>query len=197
MPLMDEEQQKAMQLAQQSIDQFPEKYHQAYNEGMAHKLGFATTSAETIALADRLFDLMAESSVDFTLCYRKLADISGPQAEENIQDDLFRFPDSFSGWLEDWKTLLDAREPELTDRVSRMRSANPRYIPRNHLVEEAIDAAQNNNDFEPFHRLVDLLSVPFGDAHGEKGFEAQNPIHEKFLRPPNPAQMVYQTFCGT
>ena len=196
-PLMHENQEKATQLAQQGIDQFSEKYHQLYNQGMAHKLGFAYPCAETIALADRLFDLMAESSVDFTLCFRKLADISVPGAEGEIPDDLFRFPESFDSWLEDWKTLLDAREPELTARVSRMRSANPRYIPRNHLVEEAIDAAQNNNDFEPFHKLVDLLSVPFGDALGEKDLETKDLENEKFLRPPNPTQMVHQTFCGT
>ena len=64
---------------------------------------------------------------------------------------------------------------------------NPAYIARNHLVEEAIDAAVNQQDFEPFHTLVDVLTQPF----------EFNDIQARYALPPRPEQVVRQTFCGT
>ncbi|MCL4155998.1 UNVERIFIED_CONTAM: hypothetical protein GTU68_001609, partial [Idotea baltica] len=176
MPLMHLDKEQATSIAQKSIDRFPEKYHQAYNDGMALKLGFERASAETAALADRLFDLMAEESIDFTLCYCKLAD-----------DEVFVFPSSFDSWVQDWKKLLDDNEPDQSARLARMRSANPVYIPRNHLVEEAIESAQNSNDFSPFHVLVDLLANPY--TYDESKI--------RYATPPKASERVYQTFCGT
>ena len=68
-----------------------------------------------------------------------------------------------------------------------MYAVNPVYIPRNHLVEEAIDAAVNQQDFEPFHTLVDVLAQPF----------EFNDTRARFATPPRPEQVVRQTFCGT
>ena len=68
-----------------------------------------------------------------------------------------------------------------------MRSANPLFIPRNHLVEEAIASAVNNNDFMPFDSLLAVLSRPFDDQPG----------FARYADPPRPDQVVHQTFCGT
>lgn len=68
-----------------------------------------------------------------------------------------------------------------------MYTVNPVYIPRNHLVEEAISAAEKQQDFEPFNRLVDLLANPFE-------FSREN---DRYAIPPRPEQVVRQTFCGT
>lgn len=73
------------------------------------------------------------------------------------------------------------------ERQQKMLAINPAFIPRNHLVEEAINAAQTRNDFAPFHRLVDRLAKPFD----------YDPIDSTYALPPKPEQVVAKTFCGT
>jgi uncharacterized protein YdiU (UPF0061 family) len=68
-----------------------------------------------------------------------------------------------------------------------MRALNPMFIPRNHLVEEAIGAAVNEEDFSPFETLLNVLSNPFEDQ----------PEYRRYTEPPRPDQVVHQTFCGT
>jgi uncharacterized protein YdiU (UPF0061 family) len=68
-----------------------------------------------------------------------------------------------------------------------MRAANPAFIPRNHLVEEAISAAVNDADFLPFEDLLTVLSMPYEDQ----------PVFGRYADPPRPDQVVHQTFCGT
>jgi uncharacterized protein YdiU (UPF0061 family) len=68
-----------------------------------------------------------------------------------------------------------------------MRAANPAFIPRNHLVEEAIAAAISKGDFSPFESLLAVLSRPYEDQ----------PIFGRYAEPPRPEQIVHQTFCGT
>ena len=76
---------------------------------------------------------------------------------------------------------------EANERRAAMRAANPAFIPRNHLVEEAISAAVNDGDFLPFEDLVTVLSMPYEDQ----------PAFSRYADPPRPDQVVHQTFCGT
>jgi uncharacterized protein YdiU (UPF0061 family) len=68
-----------------------------------------------------------------------------------------------------------------------MQRANPIYIPRNHLIEEVIQAAVAEGDLQPFQDLVDIVSNPWDEQAGK----------EKYAIPPRPDQIVHQTFCGT
>ena len=81
---------------------------------------------------------------------------------------------------------LHARR-HMNERRAVMHAANPVFIPRNHLVEEAISAALNNGDFSPFESLLVVLSTPFEDQ----------PALGRYTNPPRPDQVVHQTFCGT
>ena len=74
-----------------------------------------------------------------------------------------------------------------SERLAVMRAANPAFIPRNHLVEEAISAAVNNGDFAPFETLLAVLARPYDDQ----------PAFARYAEPPRPDQVVRQTFCGT
>lgn len=186
-PILDSDQEKAIAMAQELIDQFPEKYHRAYDLGLAHKLGFAESNSEIKALGNDLLGLMASEHVDFTLCFHKLADLSAPEEQPDVPEDLFQLPDSFDDWLSTWAELLDRMETNYSSRQLRMRSVNPLYVPRNHLVEDAINRAQNDNDFVLFHKLIDLLAMPY----------EYQPGMEPYAKPPKPDQMVRQTFCGT
>jgi uncharacterized protein YdiU (UPF0061 family) len=68
-----------------------------------------------------------------------------------------------------------------------MRAVNPAFIPRNHLVEEALSAAVNNGDLAVFDNLLTVLSRPYDEQ----------PAHRIYAEPPRPDQVVRQTFCGT
>lgn len=68
-----------------------------------------------------------------------------------------------------------------------MRAVNPAYIPRNHRVAEVIKAAEDNNDFEPFKRLLRILAHPY----------AEQPEYSSYQLPPQPDEKVLRTFCGT
>ena len=72
-------------------------------------------------------------------------------------------------------------------RIASMRAVNPAYIPRNHLVEAALDAAVTRQDFVPFEQLLEVVSRPFEERWG----------CERYAAPPAPEERVQQTFCGT
>ena len=74
-----------------------------------------------------------------------------------------------------------------TERQAAMGTVNPAVIPRNHLVEEAIDAAAETGDFSEFEALLSVLASPYEDQ----------PKYSTYTQPPRNDQIVRQTFCGT
>jgi serine/tyrosine/threonine adenylyltransferase len=100
---------------------------------------------------------------------------------------LFQFPESFNHWLDRWQQRLAADSVLAEQRQAQMYRSNPVFIPRNHLVEEAIAAATGFQDFEPFHQLLEVLSKPFDYRESLA----------RYAIPPAQDQVVQQTFCGT
>jgi uncharacterized protein YdiU (UPF0061 family) len=100
---------------------------------------------------------------------------------------LFTDPSSFDDWAARWRHRLAEEGGEANKRPAAMRAANPAFIPRNHLVEEAISAAVNVGDLHPFESLLAVLSMPYEDQ----------PAFSRYGGPPLPDQVVHQTFCGT
>jgi uncharacterized protein YdiU (UPF0061 family) len=188
LPLLDEDQEKAMASGQAAIDAFPDLYQAAFLNGMQKKLGFSENEADDGLLIQDLLSLMKEQKTDLTLTFRRLSDLSDPRkSSNNGVGSVFELPGSFSPWLERWQRRL-LRDPQDADkRQIRMYTANPVFIARNHLVEEAIDAAVKRQDYGPFHTLVDVLAKPF---EFDEAFA-------RYAKPPRPEQVVSQTFCGT
>ncbi len=185
LPVLHKEEDKAVELAQQAVDSFPGLFEAAHLRGLADKLGLAELTAGDSQLAEGLFDLMAAEKADFTLCFRRLYEEAS--GDEERVEQLFQFPDSFIPWLAGWRKRLE-RDPLTTDtRAQRMKRANPVFIPHNHLVEEAIRAAEDDDDFSVFNQLSERLSAPFD----------YDPAASGFATPPQPEQEVRQTFCGT
>ena len=153
---------------------------------MAAKLGLSQLEPEDDALASDFLSLLAAEQCDFTLAFRRLNDLVSDESEQGVAD-LFDFPAAFSDWLERWHKRLESDSADVSTRLLAMKQANPTFIPRNHLVAEAIDEAVQNNDFSAFNHLVDLLSTP-QDYH---------PDLARFALPPRPEQVVSRTFCGT
>jgi len=186
LPVIGTEKEQAASLAQESLDAFPRLFQQAYQLGMARKLGLTGIEPEDESLAGELLDLMAREQIDFTLAFRRLSDLAQPESGPGVAD-LFEFSDAFTPWLERWHQRV-ASDPQAPDeRQAGMYQANPVFIPRNHLVEASIDSAVSQGDFAPFNRLVDLLEQPHD----------YQPGLAVFAKPPRPEEVVGKTFCGT
>ncbi|MEP5765992.1 MAG: protein adenylyltransferase SelO [Halieaceae bacterium] len=187
MPLLHSEEDEAVALAQNTIDQFPDLFLEAHDQGMGRKLGLTLEGDEDAALVQDLLSLMAETGADFTLTFRRLADLVDPDTSDNTVADIYELPALFAPWLERWQQRLTLEPGNAAERQEAMYRANPAYIPRNHLVEEAISATVTDADFAPFNALVDRLQNPF----------AYDPDQSRLALPPQPEQLVRQTFCGT
>ena len=188
LPLVADEQEAAVALTTEVIHTFPDRFEHFYRVGLQKKLGLGEAQEGDAALGQDLLTRMAENSADFTLTFRRLGDLD---VQSSLHDDLlsglFENPAAFDGWAERWRQRLagEGRSPE--ERRSDMRSLNPAFIPRNHLVEEAIRAAVDEGDLEPFEQLIEVLAAPYEDQ----------PSRERYAEPPRADQIVRQTFCGT
>lgn len=187
LPILADDPDTAIAIAEKAINAFPAAFEPAYVDGLRAKLGLTLAEPDDVALAQDLLDRMAENAADFTLTFRRLADAAADPAGEAAVADLFRDRTAALAWLPKWRERL-AREPLGGDeRARRMRAVNPAFIPRNHRIEQAIDAAVRDDDFRPFERLVTVLARPYEDQ----------PDAADLATPPRADEEVRQTFCGT
>lgn len=188
LPLLDDDQDTAAASAQVAIDAFPDLFRDAHLQGMFNKLGLSGRTPEDEPLIQDLLTLMTKEKTDFTLTFRRLTELANAEGKSapSVRD-LFEIPEAFAPWIGRWQERIAADPKDTIERRACMYSVNPAYIPRNHLVEEAIDAAVTLQDFAPFHNLVDVLARPYD----------YNPEHIHYAAPPRPDQIVRQTFCGT
>ncbi|ARE39666.1 Selenoprotein O and cysteine-containing s [Rhodovulum sp. P5] len=178
LPLIDEDQDRAIGRATEALHAFPEIFKAAWLDVFRPKIGLTTREDGDAELIHRLLDMMAARRADFTNTFRGLAD-------GTVQDALTGVA-AFDDWSAAWQARLQ-REPNAPeDSSALMRSANPAVIPRNHRIEEAIEAGLTG-DFGPFRRLLDILQTPFDDPAPQLAYRD----------PPAPGQEVMQTFCGT
>jgi uncharacterized protein YdiU (UPF0061 family) len=183
LPLLADDVNAAVELGESALGAFSARFEAAYADGMRRKLGLSQSTDDDMELARDLLARMADNGADFTLTFRRLSDADvGTAARE-----LFADPHTFDDWRKRWRTRLAAENVAPHERQAMMQRANPAYIPRNHLVEEAIAAAEGRGDFGPFEALMTVLSTPFDDQPG----------FERYAQPPQPHQIVRQTFCGT
>jgi serine/tyrosine/threonine adenylyltransferase len=187
LPLLADDQDKAVEDAQAALGGFGLLFDQAFQEGIRKKLGLFTEQEGDSALAEDLLKAMAENEADFTLTFRRLCDAALEAGKDEPVRELFIDPTIFDGWAERWRQRL-AEEPQSpAERWSAMRATNPAFIPRNHRIEAAIQAAVQREDFGPFEELLTVLARPYDDQ----------PAFAHYMEPPEPDQRVTQTFCGT
>ena len=178
LPLLHEEQDRAVEIAVEALGGFRQHYSAAWSAGIRAKLGLPAGLAGdvTLKLVEELMEQLQDSHVDLTSFFRALGAAARGYAEpaRGMFLDLGRF----DAWAEQWLAL--GPDAELMDRT------NPVYVPRNHLVEEALTAA-TDGDLVPFERLVEAVSRPYDERPGLERYAA--PAPEDFGR--------YRTFCGT
>ena len=141
LPLINEDQQNAIEQAEQILEGFSPCFEATYLAGMRQKLGFSTEADGDLDLAGEFLSLLATNQVDFTLAFRRLSDAAGSLAEVAALRSLFNDEQGFGPWAERWRSRL-MQEPNTADeRRAGMRAVNPAFIPRNHRIEAVIEAA--------------------------------------------------------
>ncbi|GAB3275387.1 protein adenylyltransferase SelO [Microbacterium lacusdiani] len=178
LPLFDDDPERAVEMAQDALGAFREQYGPALAAGFRAKLGLpeAVDGAVAAEVINDLSALMRQSRVDCTSFFRRLSDAARgrPEQARGVVLDLA----AFDAWLARWTAL----EPD----ADAMDAVNPVYIPRNHLVEEAL-AAATADDLGPLERLMSALARPFEERVGL----------ERFGEPAPDSFGPYRTFCGT
>jgi serine/tyrosine/threonine adenylyltransferase len=176
LPLFDDDQDRAVALATDSLGRFGHEFEDAWSTGMRAKLGLPTCGAEVDALAEELLVLLRDNGVDYTSFFRALGDSA--RGETELARGLFADLAGFDAWATRWL--------ELNPDAAAMDRVNPISVPRNHLVEEAL-AAATSGDLAPFEQLLEAVTSPY---------EAR-PGLERYAEPAPGDFGNYQTFCGT
>lgn len=172
LPLIDSDTDAAVAAVTEVLSDFGRRYDDAASAGMAAKLGITTPDRE---LVGDLLTLLRDQRVDYTSFFRALA--------AGTARDLFTDPDPFETWAARREALLPTDRAGVSEAMNRV---NPVYIPRNHRVEEALEAA-TAGDLGPFRRLLEAVSRPFDER----------PDLADLAGPPPPDAPAHVTYCGT
>ena len=179
LPLFDADPHRAVERGGAVLDRFPERFEQYWLTGMRAKLGLVTAESDDNMLVEDLLALMRQRTADFTNTFHALS--SAASAGRLVAGDA-----DFEAWH---RRLLSrrARQPQSEAEVEElMRRHNPAVIPRNHKVEEALEAATSMLDFSVFERLLDVVRTPYDHVIDRP----------EFSMPPT-SGLPYRTFCGT
>ena len=155
LPLLAEDKDAAVQMATEALGAFSTRFETAYGAGLRRKLGLFHPQPDDLALAQDLLERMARNNADFTLTFRRLCDAAaGPDGDGAVRS-LFTDATAFDDWAQRWRHRLAEDGGAAGQRRALMRAVNPAFIPRNHLVEEALAAAVNSGDLSPFESSAD------------------------------------------
>jgi serine/tyrosine/threonine adenylyltransferase len=189
LPVLEQEagnEDAALDSAQEALAAFEPQFAAARLAGLRRKLGLMTEREGDARLAEDLLQCMAANRADFTLTFRRLSDaVAGPEGDCGVRA-LFSDPGAYDAWAAAWRRRLEEEPVPAQTRAASMQSASPAFIPRNHMVEAALEAAVAQN-FQPFEQLLDVVSRPYEDR----------PNLERYAMPARPEECVSQTFCGT
>ena len=188
LPLISDNEQKAVELAQNAINNFIPIFDAEYINLFRKKLGFHEVRDDDLELGHNLLSIMELNNADFTLTFRYLSYLKNVKtdADTRIQN-LFEKTSSIDAWLLKWRARLNYESHNEVFRHDSMLSVNPAFIPRNHIIEEVIDNAVNHQNFTLFHDLINTLELPYKDQLE----------YDYFFQPPRADQIVKETFCGT
>jgi len=188
LPLLDDDLDKSIAIAEATLAAYSDLHQSALNRRFLAKIGIQEPVSPEVdgadwSLVERLLAAMTEGKADFTLVFRHLSDALESGNDETVVD-LFDKSEAIVPWLGDFRGRFVGADRMRALTV--MRQANPVFIPRNHRIEEAI-VAGNKGDFEPFHRLNQVLQQPF----------TVQPEFSEYESAPLPKEVVQKTFCGT
>ena len=176
-PLIDKDEDQAIKIASEIIDNFQNIYETKWLNMMRDKLGLFGEDKDDLELINNLLNWMQSNQADYTNTFCYLMNIS------SIQDQIYKDKD-FIDWSKNWGERILINGGSKENSLELMKKNNPIVIPRNHKVEEALEAA-NDNNLKPMYKLLSILKKPY----------TKQINIEKFQTPSN--NQNYQTFCGT
>ncbi len=180
LPLLHDDESQAVQLAEEAISDFTELYYQNWLAGMRAKLGIFNEEQQDEPLIEELLGMMQKHRADYTNTFRALT-------LGKTEDMVLFGTEEFAGWQKQWKARLGRQGKSQDASRQLMRSSNPALIPRNHRVEEALEAAVERDDYSVMERFLEVLSNPY----------AYSPEQEEYSTLPESCSTPYRTFCGT
>lgn len=184
---LDENMDHAVEIAQEALVTFRPAFERYWLEGMCRKVGLRENHPEALALIREFLELMKKHQADFTLSFRYLSRSITEGDDANRLRALFANSPEFDIWFERWRKQLQGEQKSAELISQSMLQVNPAFIPRNHRVEQALQAAMMQNDFSVAEQLIEVLSKPFEDQ----------PANIAYMDPPKPEERVLATFCGT
>lgn len=171
--LFDNDIEMAVDKANQALEDSQAKFKVAYLKVFCRKLSLEITE-DKHPLIMELLQLLEQNRVDFTTFFAKLS-------WQEDTECLFTNKEGYREWFSKWDSIKDETKLE------EMKAVNPIYIPRNHIVENLIETAETNGDYQPAIELLEVMKNPFSPQEGKEKFAQANPDKE----------FSYQTFCGT
>ncbi len=176
-PLIDKNEDSAIKIATELIDNFQNIYEEKWLNMMRDKLGLFGEDKNDLTLINKLLDWMKNNNADYTNTFCHLMGVK-------IYDEVY-INDDFKSWTNEWEKRLKLNNSS-DKHLELMKKTNPVVIPRNQKVEEALAYADKGN-LETMNKLLKVLSNPYSD---------QENINE-FQKPATIGNEKYQTFCGT
>ncbi|ERJ10916.1 protein adenylyltransferase SelO [Haloplasma contractile] len=179
LPLLHENQDEAVKIAQEEIETFPDIYRKNWLVGMRSKLGLFSEEEQDQSLINELLNLMKEHKADYTNTFRALSlnQLEGQNLFES---------EEFLKWHLKWNKRLEKQEESKEEAQTLMKKSNPAIIPRNYRVEEALEAAVDG-DYCTMERLLDVLSNPYEYTKEQ----------DEYATLPEASDQAYVTYCGT
>ena len=177
-PLIHKDQNQAILMATEIINSFNKIYEEKWLNMMRHKLGLIKKNEKDKSLILDLLSWMHIKRADYTNTYYHLMN------EDNLKNEIYE-DSEFLNWKKKWKERVLINGKNFKDCLKLMNSANPLVIPRNHKVEEAIEAAEQDN-LEPTIQLLEILKKPYSFQKNTSAYQI-----------PIISDKKYQTFCGT
>ncbi len=185
LPLIDSNSEHAVTAATEVLDTYTSRFGSYWLNGMRTKLGLVDSEAADESLVGELLDLLRVNSADYTSTFRHLA--RSLRGDDDGRDASFGVLGGGGGWVEKWNRRLGQEGRDRETVADEMDRVNPAYVPRNHLVEAALDAA-TSGDFEPFNALLAAVTAPFEERSDLARFA--EPAPEGF-------DGSFTTYCGT
>ena len=179
LPLLSTDKDEAIKLAEDALSDFSEIFENNWISGMRAKLGIFNEEASDEELIKNLLSIMQKYKADYTNTFRSLTLVDLDNTEIFTSEE-------FKEWYKMWQERLSRQDEsnELSKKL--MKSSNPAVIPRNHRVEEALEAAENG-DYSVMDKLLDVLISPFDYSRDQ----------EEYAKLPKPSSCRYKTYCGT
>lgn len=174
LPLME------VEVAKAALNQYWDLYTQQFTANMRNKLGLRCPQAEDAALIQQLFSAMHSSGVDFTRFFRALSHLDDEKSKQAVLNETKQHA-SIQAWLAQYQLRLGLETQDTASRHHQMQACNPKYILRNHLVEEAIQALRDKGDKRAFERLFNALQHPFAEQVEYEDLAAAAPNWAKKL----------------